>query len=71
MTNLNDCFYRLHVGMQAWECLKRVRGRAELILDTTYCSPQYTFPPQDDVRLLLPYGTARIPNTLQAIHINV
>ena len=32
--------------MQQEEALRRVRGRATLVLDTTYCSPQYLFPPQ-------------------------
>ena len=32
--------------MQQEEALQRVRGRATLVLDTTYCSPQYLFPPQ-------------------------
>lgn len=34
------------MGMQQEEALQRVRGRATLVLDTTYCSPQYLFPPQ-------------------------
>ncbi|CAK0744358.1 hypothetical protein CVIRNUC_001541 [Coccomyxa viridis] len=38
--------FRYHVGMQQEEALQRVRGRATLVLDTTYCSPQYLFPPQ-------------------------
>ena len=37
---------RYHVGMQQEQALQRVRGRATLVLDTTYCSPQYLFPPQ-------------------------
>ena len=40
-----DC--RLSSGvMQQLPQLQEVRGHVDLILDTTYCDPQYTFPPQ-------------------------
>ncbi|CAL5219226.1 g1019 [Coccomyxa viridis] len=38
--------FRYHVGMQQEQALQRVRGIASIVLDTTYCSPQYLFPPQ-------------------------
>ena len=37
---------RYHVGMQQEQALQRIRGKASIVLDTTYCSPQYLFPPQ-------------------------
>ena len=37
---------RYHAGMQQEQALVAVRGRATLILDTTYCAAQYSFPPQ-------------------------
>ena len=40
--------------MQQEEALQRVRGRLSLVLDTTYCSPQYLFPPQLQVSPLTP-----------------
>ena len=41
-----DC--RLIRDHQNHPALIRTRGRSMLILDTTYCDPQYTFPPQSD-----------------------
>ena len=38
------------MGMQQEQALQRVRGIASIVLDTTYCSPQYLFPPQLQVR---------------------
>lgn len=40
---------RCHAGMQEEECLQRVRGSVDLVLDTTYCQPQYVFPKQEEV----------------------
>lgn len=40
---------RLVPAMQREEALLEVRGRADLILDTTFCSPDYSFPPQEEV----------------------
>ncbi|KAK9844292.1 hypothetical protein WJX74_000491 [Apatococcus lobatus] len=46
----------LHTGdsrcrkeMQQEACLQPLRGSLDLVLDTTYCDPQYTFPPQQQV----------------------
>lgn len=42
-----DC--RLIPEMQEEPALAAARGRADLILDTTYCSPEYAFPSQKEV----------------------
>ena len=39
---------RLVPAMQREGALLEVRGRADLILDTTFCSPDYSFPPQEE-----------------------
>lgn len=49
---------RYHVGMQQERALVAVRGRATLILDTTYCAAQYNFPPQ----LQVPAQTPGLPS---------
>jgi hypothetical protein len=36
--------------MAAEAALARVRGRCELVLDTTYCERRYAFPPQPQAR---------------------
>eukprot|EP00955_Chlamydomonas_euryale_P065262 359189-Chlamydomonas_euryale.AAC.2 len=41
-----DC--RLLPDMQAHAALRALVGKAVLVLDTTYCDPQYTFPSQKD-----------------------
>lgn len=59
--------HRYHVGMQQEEALMAVRGRAMLILDTTYCAAQYDFPPQLQVLTPVPacLGSTRM---LHAVH---
>ncbi|DBA87437.1 TPA: hypothetical protein ACH3X1_004479 [Trebouxia sp. C0004] len=47
LLHTGDC--RCHAGMQEEECLQRVRGGVDLVLDTTYCQPQYIFPRQEEV----------------------
>lgn len=42
-----DC--RLVPAMQGEAALAAVRGQVDLILDTTYCSPEYAFPSQAEV----------------------
>lgn len=42
-----DC--RLVPAMQGHPALQALRGKATLILDTTYCDPRYTFPSQQEV----------------------
>ena len=56
---------RCHTGMQEEECLQRVRGSVDLVLDTTYCQPQYIFPKQEEVRchdtsLVLTHTTGKL-----------
>ncbi len=55
------------MGMQQEEALMAVRGRAMLILDTTYCAAQYDFPPQLQVLTPVPacLGSTRM---LHAVH---
>ncbi|CAL5219219.1 g1011 [Coccomyxa viridis] len=43
---LHTADFRYHVGMQQEQALQRVRGKASIGLDTTYCSPQHLLPPQ-------------------------
>jgi hypothetical protein len=40
--------------------LQSIRGRAHLVLDTTYCDRQYTFPPQQEV----------LDHTLRAVRVS-
>ena len=42
-----DC--RLTAAARAMPQLEAVRGEVDLVLDTTYCDPQYAFPPQPEV----------------------
>jgi len=42
-----DC--RLAPAIHELPELQELRGGCDLVLDTTYCDPQYTFPPQDEV----------------------
>jgi DNA cross-link repair 1A protein len=47
LLHTGDC--RLSAEMQDEPTLRALRGKADLILDTTYCDPQYDFPPQAEV----------------------
>lgn len=42
-----DC--RLTAAMQEMPQLQQLRGTVDLVLDTTYCDPQYNFPAQQEV----------------------
>jgi DNA cross-link repair 1A protein len=43
-----DC--RLTAKVQEEPVLQALRGRVDLVLDTTYADPAYTFPSQEEVR---------------------
>ena len=41
-----DCRWTAGRDAERDAVLDAVRGRCQLVLDTTYCAPQHTFPPQ-------------------------
>ena len=43
------CVFRYHPKMRSSPTLRRAANGCRLVLDTTYCSPEHSFPPQDEV----------------------